>query len=107
MFSVKVRVKRGEEILRSLRCSYFTPVPWPARSNKVPVSKLPEINRRRENCSALDGFPFPEIQPDLLLSRLDRLLDYSEARVISQSRASNKKNLLPSRRKADAHSNAI
>lgn len=91
MFSVKVRVKRGKEILQSLRCSYFTPVPWLAGSNKVPVSKLPEINRRRENCSALDGFPFPGIQPDLLLSRLERPLDYSETRVISQSRATSNK----------------
>lgn len=57
----------------------------------MPVSKLPEINRRRENCSALDGFPFPEIQPDLLLSCLERLLDYSETRVISQSRATSNK----------------
>lgn len=72
----------------------------------MPVSKLPEINRRRENCSALDGFPFPEIQPDLLLSRLERLLDYSETRVISQSRATSNKGLHSSAVTKSVHSNA-
>lgn len=81
--SAYVPVKRGEEILYDFPYSYFSAVPRLARSNKVPVSKLAEINRRGENCSVLDGSLSTETQATSYFL-VKKLLDSSKIRVMSR-----------------------